>query len=219
MEELTYIGFLTMGFSVGFGHCIGMCHPFVLYVSGRFVGDKRGYASLFVPHIKYNFGRIITYSLLGFAAGFAGDMMQVVGRLIGIQKGAAIVAGVFLVLYGLLTFIGYNFMNKLEHKLAGGTFVTKLKKFQPKSAFLTGVVLGFLPCGPLYGMIIASASTADAFRGMLSMFLFGLGTSVAMMATSVFGNYLMSRRGLFNLISLVLMVCMGAFFIWSGIRM
>jgi len=219
MEELTYIGFLTMGFSVGFGHCIGMCHPFVLYVSGRFVGDKRGYASLFIPHIKYNIGRIITYGFLGFIAGFAGDMMQVVGRLMGIQKGAAILAGVFLVLYGVLSFIGYNFMNKLEHKLAGGTFVAKLKKFQPKSPLATGLVLGFLPCGPLYGMIIASASTASASRGLFSMILFGLGTSVAMLATSVFGNYLMSRRGFFNLLSLIIMVVMGIFFIWSGIRM
>jgi sulfite exporter TauE/SafE len=219
MQELTYIGFLMMGLSVGFGHCIGMCHPFVLYISGRFVGDKRGYSNLFIPHIKYNLGRVVTYSFLGLIAGFAGDVMQIVGRLVGIQKGAAIVAGVFLVLYGLLSFIGYNFMNKLEHKLAGGTFVNKLKKLQPKSAFVTGIVLGFLPCGPLYGMIIAAASTADPVRGFLSMMLFGLGTTAAMMATSVFGNYLMSRRGLFNLISLVLMVCMGAFFIWSGLRM
>lgn len=219
MQELTYIGFLTMGFSVGFGHCIGMCHPFVLYISGRFVGEERGYANLFIPHIKYNSGRIITYSLLGLFAGFAGDMMEVVGRLMGIQKAAAIAAGVFLVLYGLLSFIGYNFMNKLEHKLAGGVFVERIKKFQPKSAFLTGVVLGFLPCGPLYGMIIASASTASAARGFISMLLFGLGTSAALFAVSVFGNYLMARRGFFNLLSLILMICMGLFFIFSGIRM
>lgn len=219
MEELTYFGFLMMGLSVGFGHCIGMCHPFVLYVSGRFVGDRRGYASLFIPHVKYNLGRITTYSLLGFIAGFAGDMMQVVGRLVGIQKGAAIAAGIFLVLYGVLSFIGYNFMNRLEHKLAGGAFVERIKKLQPKSAYTTGVVLGFLPCGPLYGMIIASASSASAVRGFLSMLLFGLGTAAAMMAVSVFGNWLMAKRGLFNLLSLILMVCMGVFFIWSGIRM
>lgn len=219
MEELTYFGFLMMGLSVGFGHCIGMCHPFVLYVSGRFVGDRRGYASLFIPHVKYNLGRITTYSLLGFIAGFAGDMMQVVGRLMGIQKGAAIAAGIFLVLYGVLSFIGYNFMNRLEHKLAGGAFVERIKKLQPRSAYTTGVVLGFLPCGPLYGMIIASASSASAVRGFFSMLLFGLGTAAAMMAVSVFGNWLMAKRGLFNLLSLILMVCMGLFFIWSGIRM
>jgi len=219
MEELTYLGFLTMGLSVGFGHCIGMCHPFVLYISGRFVGDKKGYKSLFIPHIKYNMGRIFTYSLLGAAAGFAGDMMEVVGRLAGIQKSAAVAAGVFLVLYGVLSFIGYNFMNRLEHRLAGGTFVNRLKKLQPKSVFLTGVVLGFLPCGPLYGMIIASASTASPLRGFLSMLFFGTGTAAAMLAISVFGNYLMARRGFFNMLTLLLMIFMGVFFIWSGLRM
>ncbi|PLX70995.1 MAG: hypothetical protein C0602_02880 [Denitrovibrio sp.] len=219
MEELTYLGFLAMGFSVGFGHCIGMCHPFVLYISGRFVGEHKGYTNLFIPHIKYNLGRITTYSILGLIAGFAGDMMEIVGRLVGIQKGAAILAGIFLVLYGLLSFTGYNFMNRLEHKLAGGMFVERLKKIQPKSPYLTGVVLGLLPCGPLYGMIIASASTASPVRGFLSMILYGAGTSAALLATSVFGNYLMSRRSFFNLLTLVLMISMGLFFIYSGIRM
>jgi sulfite exporter TauE/SafE len=146
-------------------------------------------------------------------------MVQVVGRLAGIQKGAAIFAGIFLILYGFLSFIGYNFMNKLEHKLAGGAVVEKIKKFQPKTAYLTGVILGLLPCGPLYGMIIAAASTADPYRGFLSMILFGAGTMVALMATSIFGNYLMAKRGFFHKVSLVLMVCMGAFFIYSGILM
>jgi len=219
MEELTYIGFLTLGFSVGFGHCIGMCHPFVLYISGRFVGEKRGYISLFVPHLRYNIGRVTTYGLLGLIAGYVGDMMQVVGRLAGLQKGAAVFAGGFLILYGLLSFLGYNFMNKLEHKLAGVTIVEKIKKLQPKTAFMTGFILGFLPCGPLYGMIIAAASTADPYRGFISMLLFGTGTMAALMATSIFGNYLMAKRGLFHTLSLVLMVCMGAFFIYSGLMM
>jgi sulfite exporter TauE/SafE len=219
MDELTLFGFLLMGVSVGFGHCIGMCHPFVLYISGRFVGGSKGYKSLFLPHIAYNLGRVTTYSFLGLIAGFAGDLMQIVGSLAGIQKAASVAAGVFLVLYGVFAFAGYNFMNKLEHRLAGGALVSRIKKFQPKSPYLTGVVLGFLPCGPLYGMIIASASSASAFRGFFSMMLFGIGTSAALLTASLFGNYLMSRRGFFNLLSLILMVCMGIFFIWSGLRM
>lgn len=219
MEELTYIGFLTLGFSVGFGHCLGMCHPFVLYISGRFVGEKRGYRPLFLPHVMYNFGRITAYALLGAAAGFAGNMMEIVGSLAGVQKAAAVFAGVFLVLYGIFAFSGYNFMNKLESRFGRLNIADKIKKLQPKTPFVTGFVLGFLPCGPLYGMIIASASSADAFRGMLSMVLFGFGTMCALLLAAVFGNFLMARRGFFNAVSLVVMTCMGIFFIWQGMRM
>lgn len=208
-----------MGFSVGFGHCLGMCHPFVLYISGRFVGDKKGYRPLFLPHIMYNLGRITTYALLGLIAGFAGNMVQTVGSLMGIQKAAAVFAGLFLIIYGLFAFAGYNFMNKLESKFGRLNIADKIKRLQPKTPYITGVVLGFLPCGPLYGMIIASASTADALRGMVSMVLFGTGTMAALLLASVFGNFLMVKRGLFNMLSLIIMTAMGIFFIWSGLRM
>lgn len=208
-----------MGFSVGFGHCLGMCHPFVLYISGRFVGDKKGYRPLFLPHIMYNLGRITTYALLGLIAGFAGNMVQTVGSLMGIQKAAAVFAGLFLIIYGLFAFAGYNFMNKLESKFGRLNIADKIKRLQPKTPYITGVVLGFLPCGPLYGMIIASASTADALRGMVSMVLFGTGTMAALLLASVFGNFLMAKRGLFNMLSLIIMTAMGIFFIWSGLRM
>ncbi|TCK60674.1 sulfite exporter TauE/SafE family protein [Seleniivibrio woodruffii] len=219
MEELSYIGFLTLGFSVGFGHCLAMCHPFVLYISGRFVKGKKGYVPLFLPHLKYNLGRITTYSILGLIAGLAGSVVQVFGNLMGIQKAAAVIAGVFLVLYGVFAFSGYNFMNKLESRIGRVDVGEQLKRFQPKTPYLTGVVLGLLPCGPLYGVIIASASSADALRGLLSMMFYGIGTMGAMLTAAIFGNFLMARRGFFNALSLVIMIVMGVFFIWSGFRM
>lgn len=219
MEELSYIGFLTLGFSVGFGHCLAMCHPFVLYISGRFVKGKKGYVPLFLPHLKYNLGRITTYSILGLIAGLAGSVVQVFGNLMGIQKAAAVIAGVFLVLYGVFAFSGYNFMNKLESRIGRVDVGEQLKRFQPKTPYLTGVVLGLLPCGPLYGVLIASASSADALRGLLSMMFYGIGTMGAMLTAAIFGNFLMARRGFFNALSLVIMIVMGVFFIWSGFRM
>lgn len=219
MDNITYLGFLTLGFSVGFGHCLGMCHPFVLYISGRFVGDKKGYRPLFLPHIKYNLGRITTYAFLGAVSGFAGNVLQAVGTLAGVQKAAAIFAGVFLIVYGLFAFAGYNFMNKLETRFGRLNIAEKIKRLQPKTPYITGLVLGFLPCGPLYGIIIASASTASPAHGAISMLLYGVGTMAALMLASVFGNFLMKRRGVLNIVSLIIMVAMGVFFVWSGVRM
>jgi sulfite exporter TauE/SafE len=218
MENIDLLGFFSIGFFGGFGHCIGMCHPFVLYISGRFVAEKKGYKNLLMPHIFYNFGRIITYIILGVIAGVIGNIGQMAGGMIGLQKTAAIIAGIFLIIYAFLSFSGYNLITKLENKIATEKVMNVIKKFQPKTPLSTGIILGFLPCGLLYSALIAATSSGDFIKAGISMGLFGLGTMFALMLTSVFGNYLMAKRGIFNLISLVILMIMGAYFIYQGIK-
>lgn len=218
MENIDLIGFVTLGFLGGFGHCLGMCHPFVLYISGRFVGDKRGYRAMYLPHLKYNIGRTITYGILGALAGIIGNMATLAGKTAGIQKASAILAGAFLIIYAIFAFSGYNLLNKLE-KLAKADKVTGfIKKIQPKTPFTSGLLLGLLPCGIVYGALIAASASANPFKGAASLVLFGLGTSVAMMTAAFFGNFIMRKKGLFNVLSLFLLIGMGVLFIWQGIR-
>ena len=195
-----------------------MCHPFVLFISGKFVADKKGYAEMYLPHLKYNLGRTITYTLMGAVAGLVGSISTFAGSMAGIQKTSAIIAGVFLVLYGVLSFFGYNLLNKVETKISVDKITSLMKKIQPKTALGSGLLLGLLPCGLVYGGLIASSASASPFKGALSMLLFGLGTSVAMMMTAFFGNFLMRRRGIFNLISICLLIIMGLWFIWQGYK-
>ena len=51
IETIGLLGFLTLGLLGGFGHCVGMCSPFVLFVSRRYAppdgrGAPRGRAAL-----------------------------------------------------------------------------------------------------------------------------------------------------------------------------
>lgn len=218
MQHLDLIGFFTLGFFGGFGHCIGMCHPFVLYISGRFSKDKKGYSGLIAPHLWYNTGRIVTYSILGAVAGFLGDIADMAGNLVGIQKTAAIIAGAFLVLYALFSLAGYNLITKLENRLPVDKIMGLVKLIQPGQPVTTGLLFGLLPCGLLYSALIASASSARAAKGALSMAIFGLGTVPAIMITAVFGNILMRRRGIFNILGSILLLGMGIYFILSGIQ-
>jgi sulfite exporter TauE/SafE len=217
LENIDLLGFLSMGFFIGFGHCIGMCHPFVLYISGRFVAEKRGYLTMFIPHIKYNIGRITTYAILGLLAGFAGNLAEFAGDMAGIQKFSAILAGAFLVLYGAMTLFGYNLLNKLESKLGTQKLTNFIKRVQPGGAYTTGIILGFIPCGPLYGALIATMGAESPYKAMLSMALFGIGTMTALMITAVFGNFIMKRKGLFNILGVLTMTIMGAFLIYKAL--
>jgi sulfite exporter TauE/SafE len=155
---------------------------------------------------------------MGAFAGFFGNMASAAGSMAGIQKTSAIIAGIFLILYGLLSFFGYNILNKLENRFAAEKIMSIIRKIQPKTPFGTGLLLGLLPCGLVYGALIASSASASWFRGAGSMFLFGLGTVTAMMTAAVFGNFIMGRRGIFNILSLLLLICMGFWFIWQGAR-
>jgi sulfite exporter TauE/SafE len=90
-----------------------------------------------------------------------------------------------------------------------------------------GLVLGFIPCGLLYTALIAAAGAgadsgnqAEGFlRGMLMLFLFGLGTFPALFlvgqVVSLKGQWLRNklRRG-----SAVVMVVMGVVFVFRALR-
>ena len=189
-----------------------MCHPFVLYISGRFVGDRRGYGAMYLPHLGYNLGRTVTYGVLGALAGLLGNMATLAGKTAGVQKASAILAGVFLIVYAVFAFSGYNLLNKLEKFAKADKITGIIKKLQPKTAFTSGLLLGLLPCGIVYG------ASANPLKGAVSLILFGLGTSVAMMTAAFFGNFIMRRKGIFNILSLILLIGMGVLFIWQGVR-
>ena len=216
MDSVGILGYFSIGFFCGFGHCIAMCHPFVLYISGRFVGDKKGYRPLFAPHILYNFGRIFTYTALGAAAGLAGDFLTFTGNFMGIQKASGILAGAFLLIYGSLLLFGFDLMVRLESKTFSGRIMNVIKKIQPKGPFLTGLILGFIPCGPLYGALIGASASGSAPVGAAMMFMFGAGTLSAMLLAAVFGNFIMKKRGLFRFLSGALLAGMGVWFIYAS---
>ena len=56
-----------------------------------------------------------------------------------------------------------------------------------------GVVLGFLPCGLLYGALAAAGGTGSAIDGALAMAAFAVGTVPALVATG-WGGLLVRRR-------------------------
>ena len=118
MHNLDLFGFLTLGLFTGFGHCLAMCHPFVLYISGRFVGNRKGYWSYLYPHLLYSLGRIITYGLLGLVLGLLGKLGDKGGSFVGIGKLSSILAGCFLLIYGIFSLIQHNPLQKIENRFA-----------------------------------------------------------------------------------------------------
>jgi sulfite exporter TauE/SafE len=222
-----YFIFLTTGFTIGFGHCIGMCGPIVASLSLNLKGR-----SILAPHLLYNTGRIITYTILGALMGFTGSFTGVTSNIAGIQKGAMIFAGALIVLMGL-AMSGWVPLGRLfgdyynpEGFISKG--FRKLSRIKSNAAYFPlGLLLGLLPCGPVYTALIAAArsgmeatSTFEGIQvGMGLMLAFGIGTVPALFLVAKLTDLgWLKKREIIYRISAVLMIVVGIYFVVKGIR-
>ena len=183
---------LWTGFLFGlFGslHCLGMCAPIVWAIPVR-TGSRFHWWKL---RLSYNFGRIITYSLLGSLFGLAGHSV----RLMGFQQHLSIITGVFLLFFLLINKgrIPSGFRLKPLSRLllrVKASLSRLMNGNTAKTNALLGFYNGLLPCGLVYMALIASLSMGSVQGGMLYMISFGLGTLPMMIAAAWMGRSLRS---------------------------
>ena len=216
IQTIDLLGFLTLGLLGGFGHCVGMCSPFVLFVSRRYVPPAGGRAAVVAAQLWYTTGRIVTYAMLGAAAGALGGIVGLAGGLIGFQRAASVVAGSVLVVWALVAL-----SDLVPRRGTGGALFTRvagvLKGRVPGHPFATGLFLGLLPCGLLYSALIAAAARGGPTEGAAALALFGLGTAPALLGLSVADELLARNRAFVNRLSQLFLLVMGVWFLWTGL--
>ena len=216
IESVGLLGFLTLGLLGGFGHCVGMCSPFVLFVSRRYAPPEGGRRAAFAAQLWYTLGRVVTYAILGALAGALGGVVQLAGALLGVQRAASVVAGGVLVVWAVVALAdlvpGFATGGGLFAKVAA-----RLKGRVPGHPFAVGLFLGLLPCGLLYSAVIAAVARGGPLEGATALALFGLGTAPALLGVSLADELLARHRALVNRLSQVFLLAMGAWFLWTGL--
>jgi len=222
-----YPVFLATGFAVGFGHCIGMCGPIVVSLALNLKGSRR-----FIPHLLYNFGRLTTYSILGGVMGATGSFTLVASRIAAIQKGALIFAGVLIIVMGLAMGGWISFGRVFGDHYNPAGFISKgfnrlTRVRSPAAYFPIGLLLGLLPCGPVYTALLAAAGAGMEAAGPLEavtkgvgvMLCFGLGTVPALFIVAKLAGmgWLRGKEVIYR-IGAVLMAVVGVYFIFKGVR-
>ncbi len=215
IETIDLLGFLTLGLLGGFGHCVGMCSPFVLFIARRYVPDGQGRPAALGAQAWYTAGRVTTYAVLGGAAGALGGVVQLAGALLGVQRTASVVAGLVLVVWAAAALVdlvpGYRGGGLLFARVAGA-----VKGRVPSHPFALGLFLGLLPCGLLYSALIAAVARGGALQGALALAVFGAGTAPALLGVSLADELLARHRVVVNRLSQVFLLAMGLWFLWSG---
>ena len=221
-----FLVFLATGFTVGLGHCVGMCGPIVVSLSLNLKGSN-----LYLPHLLYNCGRVVTYTLLGGIMGATGSFSAVASNIAGIQQGALIFTGILIIIMAL-AMSGWLPLGKIfgDYSNPNGFVVKgfqKLSRIRSTSAYFpVGLLLGLLPCGPVYTALLAAAGTGmnspstlvGIFKGMGVMFCFGLGTvpTLFLIAKLVDMGWLKNRQTIYR-IGTLLMLVVGLYYIYQGI--
>ena len=225
--ETLYVLYLSTGFTVGFGHCIGMCGPIVVALSLN-LKEK----SIILPQLLYHLGRIITYAVLGGAVAAAGSLTMVAANIESIQKGAMIFTGVLIMLMGL-AMAGWIPLGRVfgDYSKPGGMIskaFAKMLKVKSTTVYLPlGLLLGLLPCGPVYTALLGAARTGmeanSIYHGILAgmglMAAFGFGTVPALFLVAKLADlgWLKSRAIIYK-VGGFLMIVAGLIFIVKAIR-
>lgn len=178
-EFALYIAVFFMGVVGGATHCVGMCGPFVLTRSMRVAaalevgGTWTRVQAALLP--GYHIGRALTYAGFGMIAGGAAEGFARVAEL-------AWPRALFIAIAAVLLIAG-AVGGRTHLHLPGSQWVAgKMSALVPGPGFagdfVTGVALGFLPCGLVLAALTAAVSAGGAREGAVSMAAFALGTSL-----------------------------------------
>ena len=171
-QGVSYGLLFVTGLLTGF-HCIGMCGGFVIGYAAR--ESRQESPSYVMAHLKYGIGKTLSYTAMGAAFGLLGSIVTFTPYLRGI---AQLVAGAFLILFGLNNLTHFRFFRvfsmRMPSFLSRFVFVKSKKTSSPFGiGLLTGLMIG---CGPLQAIYVLAAGTGSMVEGAKMLFVFGTGT-------------------------------------------
>jgi len=165
ITDKTPLSFLFIAGVLTSLHCVTMCGGIALMSSGN---DQN---RAFKNSVHYNTGRVLSYTLLG---GLVGS----IGSVFSLSNSAR---SVFLIIVGsFMMYMGLQMAGILNLPLWLRNKIFKMNhfraKFKSNSAFVIGLLNGFMPCGPLQTMQLYALGTMSFTKGAIAMFLFAVGT-------------------------------------------
>lgn len=190
MTEVTLLSVFLVGLLGGL-HCAGMCGGIVTVMSAASarpgltrtipIAAVRTRAPIGVL-LGYNLGRIASYTIAGGLAGALGSTATLARQVLPVQQAAFILANLLLIGMGLYLTGVLRSVAALESAGAGlwrriRPLASRLLSARGFSgALLAGLAWGWVPCGMVYGALVAALLTGSALEGAGLLLAFGAGT-------------------------------------------
>jgi sulfite exporter TauE/SafE len=177
---------LIMGFA-GSLHCLGMCSPLAMAVTNMT-------RSIILNRLLYNFGRILTYGIMGMIISTIGMSFS----FIKYQNLLSIVLGVALLVIGFAGISTFRipFVSQALGRFSvflKGLFSGFIQKKRYGSIFLLGSLNGILPCGLSFLALTYCLTLTTPTEGFIFMVWFGMGTLPVMIGLTTFFYWLLNK--------------------------
>lgn len=181
----------------GSGHCLGMCGGMVAALAMA-SSEAAPYRRL-ITALSYHAGRIGTYTLLGLLAGALSQTSRITMLkpwLLWLFAGA----NAFVILIGLATALGARGLNLSLMDGTGWGFMARAlgrasRAASPPATVAAGFLMGLIPCGMVYGVLITAATSGFWLTGGAMMLAFGLGTLPALLVYGQLASLLSTSMG------------------------
>jgi sulfite exporter TauE/SafE/copper chaperone CopZ len=221
-NEISYGLAFLIGIVASISSCIAVTGGLLVAIAAKYNEATAGLspAQRFRPHLFFNAGRVVSYTLLGGAIGALGSTFtmspEASGMLMILASGIMIVLGLqMLNLFPWLKRLQPRMPKFLAHRIHDLT-----EKEVKGGAFILGASTFFLPCGFTQALQLYVLAKGSFTVGALTMLAFALGTlpgllSLSMMssfATGTFQRYFLKLAG-------AAVVLLGIFNIESGLTL
>jgi len=171
--------FFILGLIAGISSCAALVGGIVLSLSKQWLemySEEESTLAKLQPHLMFNTGRIISYTLLGMLLGILGSKLQISLTFTSVL----IIVTSFLMILLALQMLGVKYLRHFQLTVPKflTRYITDETRLQSRyMPFLMGALTFFLPCGftiTAQGMALISGSF---FQGGLIMLSFVLGTT------------------------------------------
>ena len=186
--------FILLGLGLAFTPCV---LPMVPILSSIIVGEGKnvGRARGFTLSLAYSLGMAIVYTLLGVAAGLAGE-----GLAAALQNPWVLGTVAVLIVAMALSMFGFyqlQLPNTLQTRLSAASNRQQGGKLAGVFAMgaISALIVGPCVAAPLAGALVYISQTRDVFIGGAALFSMAIGMSIPLLLVGLSAGSLLPRAG------------------------
>lgn len=190
-DDMSYVLVLMIGLVASISTCIAVTGGLLVAVAAKYNDVNASLTSIqrLKPHIYFNAGRIISYTLLGGAIGALGSALTLSPEINGILTIAASAVMILLGLQMLRILPSLTRFMPAMPKAFSHRIHDLAERETKGGAFVLGAATFFLPCGFTQALQLYVLAKASFTTGALTMLAFSLGTLPALLSLSAVSSF------------------------------
>ena len=219
-NNMSYGFIFLIGLVAAFSTCLAVTGGLLISLATKYNEQNPNLKNYekFRPHIYFNIGRIISYTILGGLTGLLGSLLTISPRINGFLT---IIASAIMIILGFQLLNIFPWMHKFQFKMpkfiAHKVYDASDKKQHKSAPFFFGASTYFFPCGFTQALQFYILSQGSFLVGAFTMLAFSLGTLPALISLGAITSYTKGTiYKYFVKVIAVLVILLGIFSINNG---